>query len=404
MLGAFVGAVLVSVLATAPAEAKWIRPGFFGMHDQQISSGSMPTVSLGSVRLWDSATSWRQIETSPGVFSWGTTDGAVNHAIDAGLRPLLVLGQTPSFYASDPGASGLYGEGATSMPRRMTFWKRYVAKVAARYGNTVDYQVWNEPNVVQFWTGSVRQMAKLTAVASRMIHQNVHHPTVVAPSFVLRLNQQRRWYKSFWKTSVGGSMASYVDVVSANLYPSDNAGPEGSSSQLEYAMRALPKAARRLPIWNTEINFSYDHALTQGTQAAFTSRILLLDAASPIKRMYWYAWGWDFGAVDLVDPDRTSLTPAGRAWNTTYHWLIGTNMKSCHKTEAGLLKGVYSCTAVTSRTRARTFYWKPTGPSITLRTPHGTRSWTDLTGNTTTRNGQYRITVGRAPVMVSGTR
>src|SRR5436853_514364 len=82
-------------------------------------------------------------ETSPGQFDWGALDTAVSAAANAGARPLLVLGQTPVFHASRPDQEAGYGPGAASMPD-LAAWSRYVTAVAERYGDRIDYQVWNE--------------------------------------------------------------------------------------------------------------------------------------------------------------------------------------------------------------------------------------------------------------------
>ena len=36
----------------------------------------------------------------------------------------------------------------------MKLWRKYVTKVARRYGSRLDYQIWPEPNIVQNWTGT----------------------------------------------------------------------------------------------------------------------------------------------------------------------------------------------------------------------------------------------------------
>ena len=144
----FVVAALVAGALSTPAHAQKVRPEFFGMHDSQISKGSVPKVQLGAIRLWDTGTSWREIETKPGVYDWSVVDAAVRTARAADLRPMLVLGQTPQFHAAKPNAPGAYGRGATSMPQ-IAAWTRYVTAAANRYKTTVDYQIWNEPNVVE---------------------------------------------------------------------------------------------------------------------------------------------------------------------------------------------------------------------------------------------------------------
>ena len=50
-------------------------------------------------------------------------------------------------------------------------WKAYVSQVAKRYGSRLDYQIWPEPNIIQNWQGTTRQMAQLTVVASKAIHK-----------------------------------------------------------------------------------------------------------------------------------------------------------------------------------------------------------------------------------------
>ena len=403
--------VAASLSFTAPAHAQKIRPVFFGMHDSWISGGSVPGVRTGATRLWDTGTEWRKIETAPGVFDWSTVDAAVNTARGAGLRPMLVLGQTPQFHAQDPLAPGAYGDGASSMPD-VAAWKRYVVKAAQRYGNQVDYQIWNEPNVVNYWTGSVPQMARLTAVAGTAI-TNVagRKATVVAPAFPLRLKGQRNWYAKYWSARVSGkSVASYVDVVAANLYPLAHQAPEASMKLLKFAKRALPKAARGKPLWNTEINYGLlggatAKEISNAKQAAFVARTLVLNAASPVRRMYWYSWAiGPIANTHLVEDDRTTLTRAGRAWRVAHSWIVGTDVKKCAKTSKGRLKGLYTCTAREGRREIRRIYWKPSGSAVKIRTHRTTSQWTDLTADTRKRKGRFSLKVGQSPVMVTSRR
>lgn len=402
----------VGSLTLAPAaSAKAIKPDFFAMHDSQIANGSTPGVKTGAARLWDTGTAWRQIETTPGVFDWSKVDAAVAKARGAGLKPMLVLGQTPQFHAQEPLAPGAYGDGATSMPD-IKAWRGYVTKAAKRYGTKVEYQVWNEPNVVNYWTGSVQDMAKLTAVAGKAITKAAgRKATVVAPAFPLRLEGQRRWYQKYWSAKVGGKgMSAFVDVVSANLYPLADQGPEASMKLLSFAKRVLPKAAKRKPVWNTEINYGLlggptAKEISEAKQASFVARTLLLNAASPVRRVYWYAW--DIGPIantHLVESDRSTLTKAGRAWGEVRRWLVGSDVKGCSKVRGGKLKGLYTCTAKKSANEVRRFYWKPTGAAKKIRTARSTYEWTNLSGKTTKRTGRFQIKVGKSPVMVVSKR
>jgi hypothetical protein len=410
LISCLVVGLIVSALSS-PSQAQKVRGDFFGMHDGQIANGSVPRVQLGAIRLWDSGTSWREIETAPNVYDWSKVDAAVNNAKAAGLKPLLVLGQTPQFHAENMTAPGAYGDGASSMPQ-LAAWKAYVRTAANRYGTGVEYQVWNEPNVSNYWTGTVPQMAQLTATASQVISQATGgKATVVAPGFPLRLAYQQRWFKQYWAAKAGGKgMASYVDVVAVHLYPAANQAPEASMKLLSLAKRALPKAARKKPVWNTEINYGLlggptAKKIPDAKQAAFVARTLLLNAASQVRRMYWYGWAQGrIANTHLVQDDRTTLTRAGHTWQEVHGWLIGTTINTCTRARSGKSKGLYTCLARKSRKEVRRFYWKPTGKAVRISTNKTTTAWTDLGGSTHKRKGTFKIPVGPAPIMVTSRR
>lgn len=409
------GLLLSSLSVAAPAEAQKVRPGFFGIHSRTISNGTLPGVEIGSIRLWDSGTSWRQIETSDNTFSFGVLDRAVNTARAAGIRPMIVLGQTPQFHARNPNASGPYGAGATSMPN-LNAWKRYVGVLARRYGDTVDYQVWNEPNVDSYWAGSPAQMATLTKIAGQQITRVVgRRATVVAPSLPVRLLGQRRWYAKYWGTKLGRqSVAAFVDVVAVNAYPMPRQSPEASTKLVRFAKSALPRAARRKQMWNTEINFGLNSGgdtlkparrIPEARQAAYVARTLVLNAVSPIRRVYWYSWGvGPIANTHLVEEDGVTLTRAGRAWGVAKEWLGGTDAKKCAVGRRGKMKGVYVCTLRKSRREVRRVYWKPSGKAVTVRAPRKSFASTSLSGDTTRRRGQFAVKVSQAPVMVASRR
>ena len=91
-----------SVLPATSASAATARipAGFFGMTDHDPTS--WPTQPVGAVRLWDTGVTWRDIETSNGVFDFSRLDAQVAAARSHHARVLIVLGQTPRFHTSRP--------------------------------------------------------------------------------------------------------------------------------------------------------------------------------------------------------------------------------------------------------------------------------------------------------------
>ena len=80
-----------------------LDPGMLGMHVAGAQEGDWPSdaVPVESLRLWDTGTSWLQIEATRGRYEWGLLDTALETAADAGVTDvLMVLGPTPVWNAS----------------------------------------------------------------------------------------------------------------------------------------------------------------------------------------------------------------------------------------------------------------------------------------------------------------
>lgn len=393
-----------SATGSSGSSGQRIQDTFFGMHDGLVSQGIAPDVPIGALRLWDSGTSWRDLETRRGEFTWTTLDLAVTTAEEMGARPLLVLGQTPAFHASKPREEAAHGPGAASMPD-LAAWRRYVTAVAERYGNRIEYQVWNEPNVIGYWTGTPEQMARLTLVASAAIREVVPEATIVAPSFPLRLTSQQAYFDAYWSLqSPRVDLAGAVDAAAVQLYPPADGLPEYQATLLDGARKVLSEHGIDLPVWNTEINFGLQGGpepppISAELQRAFLMRTYLLDAGLGLQRVYWYSW--NIGRIAntyLTEEDLTTETLAGRSFDVVRDWLDGTRVEGCTLGDAG--PGVWECVAHRDG-EVRTFWWKPRGPATRLAAGDAT-SWTDADDDVTRCSTSCRVPVGTTPVMVSG--
>src|SRR6185295_6260917 len=63
-----------STSTTTSASTGGLPSSFFGLSISQINASHFPTVPFGGVRLWDTNTSWSQIEISSGTYSWSELD------------------------------------------------------------------------------------------------------------------------------------------------------------------------------------------------------------------------------------------------------------------------------------------------------------------------------------------
>lgn len=405
LLAALALGLTASLLPAAPAQAasQRVTSRFFGMTDSDPVS--WPKAEIGSMRLWDSGVTWRQIERRPGVFDFTTLDNQVNVAAANGARPLLVLGSTPRFHATRPAQAGLYGSGSASMPKLAPF-RTYVTKLVRRYGARVDYQVWNESNVLGFWSGTPGQMATLTKIVSKIVAANAPRALVVSPALATRLTGQRKWLRDFYAQRTGGRrVAGWVDVVSLHLYPLPQQGPEASMALLSSVRTMLANLGVRKPIWNTEVNYGIQVGgggiakdISRAKEAAFVARTYVLNAASNVKRVFWYSWT----VQDLANTQLTfasgGLTRAGVAYAEVYRWLAGTRMQGCDRDR----RGTYVCT-VNAADGVRRIVWNPTR-QVSFRTVKSATRWTGLQGVIHPLDGGEALRVGQSPVMVRSAR
>ncbi|NHC45428.1 glycosyl hydrolase [Motilibacter aurantiacus] len=400
------GATALPLVAALPAPAAsaatvTVPKAYFGMHQTALGNGVFPGVPVGSVRLWDVGALWRDVEPSRNRWDFSKLDTAVATSIAKKAQPMIVLGQTPTWAASRPTQASPYGPGAASMPRSLAYWREYVTKVAQRYkGRVRTYQIWNEPNVETFWTGTPAQMAQLTREASRIIKRVDRNATVVSPGFATRRPTNIPWMTRFLKA--GGGAA--VDVVALHLYPAPTAGPEGSVALLNSARQALRRARVSKPIWNTEVNYGAGYngapprSYSDSTAASYVSRTLLLNAANGVSRVFWY--GWDtrgFLGIDLSRDNRQ--TRAGQAYRITQKWMQGARLQGC--TVDG--RRTYTCTLRYSSRSYATVMWNPSR-AVRVRTTKFTTGVEFVNGRTLRFRGARNQTVIGSPVLLRSTR
>jgi hypothetical protein len=373
-------ATLAAVVVASPGASQaavarrpmLVRPLLFGMHVSDAAA--WPTVPVGSVRLWDTRTTWRDLETAPGTYDFSRLDGYVAQACAHGARVTLVLGQTPDFHVAAraplPTQPEFMGEGATRAPD-LRAWRSYVRTVARRYAGRIEaLQVWNEGNVPGFWSGTPRGLARLTLVARSVVdavnRERTTRLKLIAPSFVARANTLPM--DRYWQQRVAGrSTSSLVDAVALSLYPVTDGGPEAGVARLAFLRRTILDHRRvRKPVWTTVVNYGLVQGgardpvveLAPARQAAYVVRTYLLQAAAGVRRAYWYGWS-QRGNVSTVLSVAGEPTAAGRAYERVQRWMLGSRLRECRTVDSGYRRGLVVC-ALRDHLGTKRVFWHPT--------------------------------------------
>jgi polysaccharide biosynthesis protein PslG len=399
-----------------------VDPRLFGVHDASLNSLSRP--GTGSIRLWDTGTTWGQLEFPAGHWRFTRLDQIVSAAHANNTSVTLVLGLSPAYAAAEP----------TDAPD-LTMYQDYLRTIMQRYSATswgyrgiAAYQVWNEANITTFWTGTDAQLAELTKAAYDVRNQVDPGAQIIAPAMVTRLKFEQKAIAAFYATKVpstGRPVWRYIDAISLNLYPTDRvatrtgqrpSAPEDSIALLNStrALLAKAKVPASIPVWNTEVNYGMGRAATvvpisDARQVANVMRTYLLNAAQGVKRVNWYAYdmgtlttGGTLGNTLLTDPtDRAAgtLTPAGVAFTRVQGWMKGTMVGTTTKRPCIADRhGTYTCLITYAHGVGRV-YWNPFR-SATVQLVRSASRKTNQYGATSRARGGSKLKVNFMPVLV----
>ena len=112
---------------------------FFGMTIHRYSITPWPTVPIASLRTWDTAVNWNDIQPDPQTFNWGDLDELVDRAQRQNVDVLFTLGRTPRWASADPEAKSPYGPGQCAPPADLQHWDEFLRAVATRAAGKIRF-------------------------------------------------------------------------------------------------------------------------------------------------------------------------------------------------------------------------------------------------------------------------
>ncbi len=222
------------------------------------------------------------------LYSFFNTDRIWDFLLSIGMRPFVELGFMPEALASGHDTVFHY-RGNITPPRDYDQWSTLVRKLVShwvdRYGveevRQWFFEVWNEPNLPAFWTGSRDDYFELfrhTFLAIKAVDPSLR---VGGPA-----TATNAWVEEFLDYCAGNDLAA--DFVSTHIYPTDPLGFEGADTeeQLSRSPRSLLRdqasltraRARGRPVYYTEWNISSnprDHYHDEPFAAAYAAKVML---------------------------------------------------------------------------------------------------------------------------------
>ena len=392
-----------SAFTSVPPSGKPIPREFMGMHVLSVSSYLWPDVLTGTARMWDTGTSWRDIEPRKGRYQWASLDAAVSATKASGSQVLLVLGPTPAWAASAQNKKyDIKGPGSSSPPAKTSDFTKYVNAVTNRYKGRIEaYQIWNEANLLNFWRGTPAQMADLTQAAYKVIRKNDPNAKVVAASTTIRKADD---YQKFFPKYLSELKKRKwpIDVLAVHAYPTGQEAPADRVRYLELAKQDIAAAgATQFPIWDTEVNYGLagpgavpKAVLSDATQQAYLAQTYLDSARLGIERTYWYAWA---PPGDLLGVVTWPGSAAAKTFGVVGNWIVNGVYQGCTN-QAPIVACDYSGLPHSGSGRVK-FVWSQSGPAA-YALPIGASSTQDVNGTWTPVSAGGVITVTQSPIMI----
>lgn len=180
---------------------------------------------------------WEGIERAPGRFDFAAYDRLKDHLARAGVRPMFILDYGNRLYG--------HGQAPRSDSARAAFARFAAAATRHFRGQGVIWEIWNEPNLEQFWKPEpdAQAYARLALETARAVRTADPDAVILAPG-----SSEFPW--TFLETVFAAGLLEHIDAVSVHPYreqPPETAGADYGRLRALIARYAAP-ARRLLPI------------------------------------------------------------------------------------------------------------------------------------------------------------
>lgn len=232
---------------------------------------------------------WDHLERQPGSWDFSSGDPAVAASLNAGLDVLGILIGTPGWAASPgqkPGngvPTGLY------LPYRDpgNSWAEYVRHTVAHYTGEVRYwEVWNEPDLPYFWSGSSEDYLRLLKVAYLTIKDVDPGARVLMAGMVVPdMSFFKRVLRDAVHDPAHAANHDFFDAVSWHAYGQAGA-LYGNLLRMRSMLDEIGDGSARL--WVTEDGFPASNPNGEPRQAAYIEQTIAFALAAGANKILIY--------------------------------------------------------------------------------------------------------------------
>jgi polysaccharide biosynthesis protein PslG len=272
---------LVCLLAAVPAAHAALPPGFVGIYsddvyfaDQAYRENTLSIQAHAGIQTIRQPFNWSDVERSPGQYDFSNLDAYLVATATAGINVLPFVVSPPAWYSSKPANST---SKAQYPPKSIPAYASFVSTLVKRYGpNGVfwfeypnlpyrpirAWQVWNEPNIRNWWgTGvNARAYVKLLRATAKAIRAADPKAEVVSAGLPYSKNLGVPFPKYLNEMYRAGAKGLF-DTLAIHAY---SPNVQGLLALAESARKVMNHWHDRSKLWITEFGWS-----TAGDASAF---------------------------------------------------------------------------------------------------------------------------------------
>ena len=296
----------LAILATLPAAASndfGVTIAFSG--DAHKQAEMMAAAGVRWVRV-DLA--WSVVEPEPGRYDFRTWDRFLDAFEPLGIRTLFILDYGNRLYEDGFPPSTESGRAA---------FAAFAGAAARHFRGRAAWEIWNEPNLPQFWAGSPDPAAyvALARAAAAAIRREDPRAWILGPSL-----GGGTFDLKYLDATFAFGLLDIVDAVS--VHPYGAAYPEAAAAFYDDVRRCIERYApgREIPVVVSEWGYAVE-GLGEEEQARYLLRALETNRRSGIALTIWFNcrepvnFWHSFGLLDVrgrPKPAYLALTPTGR--------------------------------------------------------------------------------------------
>ena len=283
LAGCFIVSTFVCSAAIQVPLPELVIPGGFGVNIHfRGEPRDLDMIADAGLKFIRMDLTWGGVEREKGIYNFGGYDALTEGCVKRGIRILYILDYSNQLHESDRSVRTTEGREA---------FARFAEAAAKRYaGKGILWEIWNEPNLKQFWTPqpSVEDYCALVETTAPLVRKADPSGTIAAPA---TSGIPFEWLEECFKKG----LLEWVDVLTVHPYRSQP--PETvikDYARLRELNKRYAPEGKEMPIISGEWGYSqinWDRsALTEEQQAQYLVRMFLVNLYEGVPVSIWYDW------------------------------------------------------------------------------------------------------------------